>query len=65
MRELSAKEVNNISGGWVTFAIAAVRLGLALYKHSKRANAATWAARGAGIGGTTYQGMKAIDPYKD
>ena len=65
MRELSGKEVNNVSGGWVSFAIAALRLGFAIYKHSRKANAATWAARGAGITGATYQGMKMMDSSKD
>lgn len=65
MRELSGIEIKNINGGWAAFAFAALRLGFAIYKHSRRANAATWAARGAGIAGSTYQGMKAVDPYKN
>jgi hypothetical protein len=65
MRELSSQETKEVNGGWVALAFAAARLGWALYRHYKTANAATWAARGVGIVGTTYQTMSALDPHKN
>lgn len=64
MRELSKQEVKGVNGAWMPLVIAAVRLGWALYRHHKLANAATWAARGAGIIGGTYHLCGQLDPNR-
>jgi hypothetical protein len=62
MRELSGKEMQRVNGGWFHIVFAAARLSWSVYRHTKKANAATWAARGAGIAGTTYAAADALDP---
>jgi hypothetical protein len=63
MRDLLKNELNDVTGGWVALVVAGARLGYAVYRHHKVANAATWAGRGAAIAGGTYHGMGALDPH--
>lgn len=62
MRELSNEEVKSINGAWFGLVVVAARLGWAAYRHYRLANAASWAARGAGIVSGTYNTMSYLDP---
>lgn len=65
MRALTEKEVKQVDGGWIALVFAAARLGYAVYRHHKLAQAATWAGRGVGIINTTYHGMAYLDPHNN
>lgn len=61
MKIISEEETKNIEGGIVPLVISGARLAWAAYRFSRVPSAATWAARGAGIIGTTYQTAKFLD----
>ena len=62
MKQIENEQLKQVNGGWLHIAFAVARIGWAFYRHSSKANAASWAARGASIVGGTYSVAKGLDP---